>query len=454
MGLQISRHMNLPRSVVTGTFKVGSAREHSSKRLATERHGHGTLAAVAFGALAVGRQLRISRLGLFGLLTASVARNASGITGSTAPTLHLAVVGYGLVGQEFVNQVIGMVPRVSAELGVNVQVSGVARSKSMVLVQDGGHAALGAGAWPAGETPLDLEKLRKHVFACAAASGGRAMLVDCTASASPVEHYEAWLAAGGDVVTPNKEAGSGPYTRYERILSAARMGGSRFLYEATVGAGLPVIGPLQNLRRAGDSVETIEGIFSGTLSFIFNTWKPGVKFSEVVADAKSKGFTEPDPRDDLSGKDVARKVIILARELGLKLELDDVPVKSLVPTALQDWQPPAGISVGDGFVEQLASYDKEMDELIATTEAAGNVLRFVGVVNMNEGSASVQLGRYPKTHPFASTQYADNIVAFKTKWYSPRPLVIQGPGAGAAVTAAGICGNVLEIVGAMKCARH
>merc|ERR1712187_828882 len=124
--------------------------------------------------------------------------------------------------------------------------------------------------------------------------------------------------------------------------------------------GLPLIAPLQILRRAGDEVKAVEGIFSGTLSYIFNSWKPGTKYSDIVADAKEKGFTEPDPRDDLGGTDVQRKVTILARELGLKLELDDVPVKSLVPEALQSWQPPAGANLGDAFVNELSAFDAEM----------------------------------------------------------------------------------------------
>ena len=222
------------------------------------------------------------------------------------------------------------------------------------------------------------------------------------------------------------------------------------MYEATVGAGLPIVGPLKNLLRAGDEVTAVEGIFSGTLSYIFNEWKPGMKFSEIVADAKDKGFTEPDPRDDLGGTDVQRKVTILARECGMKLELDDIPVKSLVPEALQGWSPPDGSNLGEEFVKELGAYDDEMSSLIEEADAAGEVLRFVGAVDVKAGTASVKLGRYPKDHPFASTQFADNIVAFDTKWYTPRPLVVQGPGAGAAVTAAGIFGNIMEVMVGMK----
>jgi len=381
---------------------------------------------------------------------AAMTRHCSASGASSVPTLHLGVIGYGLVGKELVSQVLGSAPGLLQEMGVKVEVVGVARSKSMVCLPSAGDGALAAGAWPDGEEPVDLEKLGQHVLAAAKASGGRAMFVDNTASDAPAEFYAQWLAAGASVATPNKRAGSGPYARYEAIMAAARSGGSRFLYEATVGAGLPIIAPLQTLLRAGDRVEAVEGIFSGTLSYIFNTWKPGMKFSDVVADAKAKGFTEPDPRDDLSGTDVARKVTILARELGLKIELDDVPVKSLVPAALQDWQPAAGANLGDAFVEELKAFDAEMDALITEAEAAGEFLRFVGAVDPKTGTASVKLGRYAKDHPFAATQFADNIVAFDTTWYTPRPLVVQGPGAGAAVTAAGVHGNVVEMMTSMK----
>merc|ERR1719221_1789546 len=379
----------------------------------------------------------------------AVAQRAAG-TCPAPPRLHLALVGYGLVGQELTSQVLASAQALEKELGVGLAISAVTRSKTMVLMRAGTEESLRGGAWPVGEQPADLEKLGRHVVDAAAATGGQALIVDNTASDTPVEFYESWLSAGAHVVTPNKRAGSGPYPRYERIMEAARTGGSQFLYEATVGAGLPILGPCQALRRAGDDVRSVEGIFSGTLSYIFNTWKPGMKFSDVVAEAKDKGFTEPDPRDDLSGTDVARKVTILARELGLKLELDSVPVKSLVPAALQDWQPSAGPNLGNAFVKELTAFDGEMAKLLEEADAAGEVLRFVGAVDVKTGSASVRLGRYPKDHPFASTQFADNIVAFDTKWYSPRPLVVQGPGAGSTVTAAGVFGNVMEVMRGMR----
>lgn len=360
------------------------------------------------------------------------------------PKLHVGVVGYGLVGKELVQQILDNAKSLEAELGVGLEVTAVARSKTMAFVSSSSQSSLQGGAWPSGEEALDLDKLTQQLLAAANASGGRAIMVDNTASDAPAEFYEKWLASGIDVATPNKKAGSGPYSRYQKILAAQKTGGSTFLAEATVGAGLPIIAPLQILRRAGDEVKAVEGIFSGTLSYIFNSWKKGTKYSDIVADAKEKGFTEPDPRDDLGGTDVQRKVTILARELGLKLELDDVPVQSLVPEKLQNWEPPAGVPLADAFINELKNFDDDMTALLDEAEAANEVLRFVGSIDLKAGTAAVKLGRFPKDHPFAGTQFADNIAAFDTKWYSPRPLVIQGPGAGAAVTAAGIFGNVME----------
>lgn len=172
-----------------------------------------------------------------------------------------------------------------------------------------------------------------------------------------------------------------------------------------------------------------------------------MKFSDAVADAAAKGFTEPDPRDDLSGLDVQRKTVILARDCGLKVELSDVPVESLVPGPLQSWQPTEdekkqGLS--KVFIEKMKEYDGDMSKRMSEADAKGEVLRYVGKIDMKNKKASVGLLSFPKNHPFAATQYADNIISFNTEWYTPRPLVVQGPGAGAAVTAGGVFADIIR----------
>src|SRR5690606_24968262 len=226
---------------------------------------------------------------------------------------------------------------------------------------------------------------------------------------------------------PNKRANTAPLDFYRKLREAGRGSGARYFYETTVGAGLPIIQTLRDLIQTGDEVLQIEGIFSGTLSYLFNAFDGSRTFSEIVLDARAKGYTEPDPRDDLSGMDVARKVAILGREMGLPLELSDVRVESLVPVELR-----AGTL--EEFMGSLHHEDAAMEELRRRAEAKGEVLRFVGSVDQ-EGRASATLRAYPQDHPFARIQLTDNIVLFRTRRYHENPLIVQGPGAGPDVTA-------------------
>lgn len=214
---------------------------------------------------------------------------------------------------------------------------------------------------------------------------------------------------------------------------------SLLYHQATVGAGLPVIATLKHLVDTGDRVLKVEGVLSGTLSYIFNTLAPGTPFSAVVADAKARGYTEPDPRDDLSGTDVARKVTILAREAGVPLELKDVPVQSLVPAAL-DAAPTA-----DAFMAGLPAHDADMEARLAAAAAKGCVLRYVGVVDVAARKGAVELREYPADHAFAALAGADNVIAFTTARYKDQPLIVRGPGAGAEVTAGGVFSDVLRL---------
>jgi aspartokinase/homoserine dehydrogenase 1 len=263
------------------------------------------------------------------------------------------------------------------------------------------------------------------------------VIVDCSASADVASHYAHWLSEGIHVVTPNKKANSAEYEYYERLKDARRAAGSHYLYEATVGAGLPVIQTLRDLRETGDEIRRIEGMFSGTLAYLFNTWDGSQSFSSVVRQAKSLGYTEPDPRDDLSGTDVARKLIILGREMGLRLEISDVDVESLVPPEL------VGCGI-DEFVERLAEFDAPMLARLEAARGRDCVLRYVGSVGV-DGRAEVGVVELPTSHPFANIALTDNIVRFQTARYDQNPLIVQGPGAGPAVTAAGVFADLLRV---------
>jgi aspartokinase/homoserine dehydrogenase 1 len=211
-----------------------------------------------------------------------------------------------------------------------------------------------------------------------------------------------------------------------------------FFYEANVGAGLPIMSTLRDLIASGDEILKIEGILSGTLSYLFNSFDGGVPFSALVRDAHRLAFTEPDPRDDLSGQDVARKLLILAREIGLRMELDDVRVDSLVPRPLRKGK------FSDRFFDNLAKYDAEVADRVEGARRRGAVLRYVGV--LESGRAQAGLKEFPRDHPVASAKGSDNVIAFTTKRYRRTPLVVQGPGAGADVTAMGVFSDILKLL--------
>jgi len=285
----------------------------------------------------------------------------------------------------------------------------------------------------AGE-PLDLEKFTNHVQADYIP---HSVIIDCTASADVAGNYRSWLARGIHVVTPNKKANSGPLPYYRALQEAGRAAGTHYLYEATVGAGLPVIQTLRDLRGTGDDVTRIEGIFSGTLAYLFNVFDGREAFSSIVRDAKSKGYTEPDPRDDLSGMDVARKLIILGREMGLTLEMSDVQVEGLVPKALEK----CGV---DEFMDRLPQFDGTMAAMIADAGRKNEVLRYVGRIDAG-GKATVGLTRLDAKHAFANIALTDNVVRFATRRYCDNPLIVQGPGAGPEVTAGGVFSDLLRL---------
>ena len=349
-------------------------------------------------------------------------------------TLSIGVIGPGTVGRVLLDQLASQQARLSREFKLDLRVRGIMGSKRMLLSEHGADLDHWREELEAHATAADLKRFIEHVQVDYLP---HTVIIDCTADGEIASHYRDWLAAGIHVVTPNKKANSASMAYYDSLRAARRAGGSHYLYEGTVGAGLPVIQTLRDLRETGDEIVSIEGIFSGTLAYLFNVFDGSVPFSAIVREAKQRGYTEPDPRDDLSGTDVARKLIILAREMGLRLEMSDVKVDSLVPVDL------AQGSI-EQFLDGLSAHDAGMQQRFAAASAAGKVLRYVGRITSN-GEATVGLVELDRKHAFANIALTDNVVRFATARYNKNALIVQGPGAGPEVTAGGVFGDLLRL---------
>jgi aspartokinase/homoserine dehydrogenase 1 len=348
-------------------------------------------------------------------------------------TLSIGLIGPGTVGRALLAQIATQIERLR-ELKLDLRVRGISSSTRMLLEEK----SVDLSRWKermaeAGE-PLDMQKFINHVQADYVP---HTVIIDCTASAEVAGGYRDWLSRGIHIVTPNKKANSGTLPYYRSLQEARRLAGSHYLYEATVGAGLPIIQTLRDLRGTGDDITQIEGIFSGTLAYLFNVFDGSESFSSIVRAAKAKGYTEPDPRDDLSGMDVARKLIILGREMGLTLEISDVQVEGLVPEALTK------CSVEE-FMARLPESDAAMTAALSSAREKNQVLRYVGRVDAG-GRATVGLMRLNAKHAFANIALTDNVVRFATRRYCDNPLIVQGPGAGPEVTAAGVFSDLLRL---------
>jgi aspartokinase/homoserine dehydrogenase 1 len=324
--------------------------------------------------------------------------------------------------------------RLLEQFKLDLRIRGLLGSKRMLLSDTGVDLTNWRAQYDQSTTATDLKRFVEHVRVDYLP---HTVLLDCTASSEVASHYPEWLEAGIHIVTPNKKANSADFAFYRRLREARRKGSSHYLYEATVGAGLPVVQTLRDLRETGDEVMSVEGIFSGTLAYLFNVYDGKTPFSDIVRDARQRGYTEPDPRDDLSGTDVARKLIILGREMGLNLEMSDVKVESLVP---------AGLEKGsiDDFMSRLPQHDGAMRQRYESARSRGNVLRYVAKVTA-DGQATVGLVELEAKHAFANIALTDNVVRYATQRYCDNPLIVQGPGAGPEVTAGGVFADLLRV---------
>lgn len=349
-------------------------------------------------------------------------------------TVSIALLGPGNVGGEVLEQ-LRQQGEALLHRGFTLRVVAIANSKKALI----DPAGIPLNKWrnrllSAGE-PHTPEKL-------ASLLGGfsfpNAVLIDCSANPEVVDAYPSYIKSGFHIITPNKLANVLPTKRHASLMDLFRKERKQFFYEANVGAGLPVISTLKDLIETGDEVHAIEGLLSGTLSFLFNAFDGTRPFSELVRVAHESGFTEPDPREDLGGKDAARKLLILGRTLGHAMELRDVHVESLVPAALRKGKFSAG------FYRELARHDGAMLKRYENAKEKGLVLRYVAALRGR--TATARLEELSPDHPFAQVKGSESVLMFTTARYGDQPLVIKGRGAGAGVTAMGVFSDLLRLL--------
>ncbi|HGO5815575.1 TPA: bifunctional aspartate kinase/homoserine dehydrogenase I [Mannheimia haemolytica] len=346
--------------------------------------------------------------------------------------VDMFLVGVGGVGSELIEQVKQQ-KEFLAKKDIEIRVCALANSDKMLLNENGLNLDNWKEDLEKAIQPSDFDVLLSfikfhHVV--------NPVFVDCTSAQSVANLYARALKEGFHVVTPNKKANTSGYDYYLEMRENARQSQHKFLYETNVGAGLPVIENLQNLLAAGDEVEKFEGILSGSLSFIFGKLEEGLTLSQATLIAKEKGFTEPDPRDDLSGADVARKLLILARETGLPLEFDDIEIEGVLPKGFSE-----GMS-RDEFLQALPSLDEEFSKRVEAAKAEGKVLRYVGSITGDKCRVAIEA--VDENHPLYKVKDGENALAFLTRYYNPIPLLLRGYGAGNSVTAAGIFADILR----------
>ena len=346
--------------------------------------------------------------------------------------LNLFVCGVGTVGGQLLEQIHNQYEELKRTKRLKLNVVGIATSKKALFNSDGidlaNYRELLADANESNESKLRDAIIEMNCF--------NSVFVDCTASKEVAEIYQPLLEHNISVIAANKIAASSSYEKYARLKETALARGVFFRYETNVGAGLPIIGTINDLRNSGDVILKIEAVLSGTLNFIFNEISADVTLSEAVRRAKEQGYSEPDPRIDLSGKDVIRKLVILAREAGYKVEKTDVEAHLFIPDEFFEG------SI-DEFWKNLPKLDADFEARRKQLDAEGKRWRFVAT--FDHGKLSVALKEVDRTHPFYNLQGSNNIVALTTERYREYPMLIQGYGAGASVTAAGVFANIMSI---------
>jgi aspartokinase/homoserine dehydrogenase 1 len=353
---------------------------------------------------------------------------------SDTQELHLFMIGVGLIGTTLIKQIRAQAPFLKEKRAMEIKIVGLANSKKMYFDENGIDLDNWKDLLHNVDSPTDIAGFVQRMKQL---NLSNTIFVDNTANAKVADYYEDILNASISISTPNKIGTSSSYLQYQRLKTISERKGVLFMYETNVGAGLPVISTLNDLINSGDRIIRIEGILSGSLSFIFNSFTEGRRFSDIVKEAMSLGYTEPDPRIDLNGVDVRRKLLILARETGLALEAADVVIEPILPEACQ-----LATSVEE-LLGEIVQADSFFESKRAAAAKAGKVLRMVA--KLEDAQASISLQAVDQSHPFAALSGSDNMIVFTTERYKDRPLVVRGPGAGAEVTAAGVFAEIIKI---------
>jgi aspartokinase/homoserine dehydrogenase 1 len=353
---------------------------------------------------------------------------------SEIKNVNLFLAGVGLIGSRLLQLIRKQAQKLLQEHKIKLKLIGVSNSKRFAIDENG----IPMDGWKEKlSTSRKKANIEEFIRIMAKLNLSNSIFIDCTASEEVSEAYPKVLKSNVSIATANKKANSSSLAVYEKLQKLALEHHVAYLYETNVGAGLPVVATLKEQIVTGDEIRRIEGVFSGTLSYLFNTFDGSKPFSEVVRKAKQQGLTEPDPREDLNGKDAGRKLLILAREAGIKLEFDNIDIQNVVPEGARDAE-----SV-DGFFSELQKYDHQFQDLLNETKRENKKLCYIA--RYENGKATVKLEKIAPDHPFYELKGSDNIIAFNTMHYQDSPIVVKGPGAGADVTASGLVADILRI---------